>query len=253
KGNTALKTAVDTVIDEWNTNGNMTKYSTYYSSLAGEESGGAAAVAPEGLKLSWDFGSASNGTITVYTESGFAPYEFIYNGKIVGLDIAIMSQVAQNIGKKIEVKDVKFDTITSNVNKSTTDSVGAAGLTINEERLLAVDFSKVYASSTLVVVSAQGSGLNSVASLAGKKVGVQEGTSGDLIISDAATNAGYTYITDDKENDDPLDDVTVTVKASGATVSRYSAYALAFADLQNGRIDVILMDKLPAQLMLASI
>ena len=63
---------------------------------------------------------------------------------------------------------------------------GAAGLTINDERKLTVDFSSVYASSTLVIISAEGVAYDSVADLAGKKVGVQQGTSGDLIISDAS-------------------------------------------------------------------
>lgn len=243
KGNTALMTAVNAVIDEWNANGNMTKYMEYYSALADEETSGTAAVAPEGLKTSWDFGSASE-VITVYTESGFAPYEFIYGGKVVGLDIAIMNQVAVNLGKKVEVKDVAFDLIPTNVASASGDAVGAAGMSITDERKETVDFSNVYSSSTLVVVSKDGQ-YKSVADLAGKKVGVQEGTSGDLIIS-AAAGAGYSY---EIENDDETTE-TVVVKASGAEVKQYKQYALALQDLKNGRIDAILMDKIPAELML---
>ena len=53
---------------------------------------------------------------------------------------------------------------------------------------------------------------------------------------------GYTY-----ENEDGQD---VTVSAVGATVKQYKQYALALQDLKNGRIDAILMDKIPAELML---
>lgn len=239
KGNTALLNAVNAVIDEWLANGKMTQYMDYYSSLADEESSGKTAVAPEGLQTSWDFGSATE-VVTMYTESGFAPYEFIKGDSVVGLDVAIMSQVALNLGKKLEVKDVAFDVVATNVANSTGDAVGAAGITINDERKKVVDFSNVYSSSTLVVVSANGQ-YSSVKDLAGKTVGVQEGTSGDLIIS-AAKGAGYTYENEDGEE--------VTVTAQGATVKQYKQYALALQDLKNGRIDAILMDKLPAELML---
>ena len=239
KGNTSLMNAVNVVIDDWLANGKMNKYMDYYSALANEEKGGESAVAPDGLQTSWDFGSATE-VVTMYTESGFAPYEFYKGENIVGLDVAIMSQVAVNLGKKLEVKDVVFDVVATNVANSTGDAVGAAGITINDERKQVIDFSNVYASSTLVIVSENGQ-YSSVKDLAGKTVGVQEGTSGDLIIS-AAKGAGYTY-----ENEDGQD---VTVTAVGATVKQYKQYALALQDLKNGRIDAILMDKIPAELML---
>ena len=239
KGNTSLMNAVNAVIDDWLENGKMNQYMDYYSALANEEKGGESAVAPDGLQTSWDFGSATE-VVTMYTESGFAPYEFYKGENIVGLDVAIMSQVAVKLGKKLEVKDVVFDVVATNVANSTGDAVGAAGITINDERKQVIDFSNVYASSTLVIVSENGQ-YSSVKDLAGKTVGVQEGTSGDLIIS-AAKGAGYTY-----ENEDGQD---VTVTAVGATVKQYKQYALALQDLKNGRIDAILMDKIPAELML---
>lgn len=239
KNNVALMNAVNKVVDEWLANGKMNQYMDYYSALAAEENGGETAVAPDGLQTSWDFGSATE-VVTMYTESGFAPYEFVKGTQVVGLDVAIMSQVALDMGKKLEVKDVMFDVIATNVAKATSDAVGAAGITINDERKQAVDFSHVYSSSTLVVVSKDGQ-FKSVKDLAGKTVGVQEGTNGDLIIS-AAKGAGYVY-----ENEDGNE---VVVKAEGATVKQYKQYALALQDLKNGRIDAILMDKLPAELML---
>ena len=43
--------------------------------------------------------NTDNNTITMYTEAGFAPYEWMSsNGKITGVDVAIMSQVAENLG-----------------------------------------------------------------------------------------------------------------------------------------------------------
>lgn len=184
--------------------------------------------------------------IVMYTEAGFAPYEFVgADGAIKGVDVAIMSEVAERLGRTLDIKDVSFDFITQYVSESDGYSVGAAGLTINDERKLTVDFSNVYASSTLVIISAEGVAYDSVADLAGKKVGVQQGTSGDLIISDAsdAAKGGYTY--KDGEQD-------ITVTAAGATVQKYQTYALAYEELVSGRIDAILMDKLPAQSLIAT-
>ena len=247
KGSPELLAAVNNVVDAWVADGTMTAYLDYYDALAKYlETGEGTAPSAGNLQTTWDFGDATE-VITVYTESGFAPFEFLSeNGDIIGLDIAIMSQVAVNLGKKIEIKDIAFDTIPTSVSSATGDAVGAAGLTINEERAAMVDFSSIYYSSTLVIVSAKDKGYDSVADLAGLKVGVQEGTSGDLIITDAAEDAGYSYVT---ENDDG-EEITVTVKATGADVKAYKQYAQAFEDLKAGRIDAILMDKLPAQVML---
>lgn len=241
-----LLAAVNAVVDEWVANGKMAKYEEYYTKLADYAENGGTAPEAGDLQVSWDFGSATE-VITVYTESGFAPFEFIYNEAVTGLDMAIMSQVAVNMGKKIEIKDVVFDTIPTSVQNDSGLAVAAAGLTINEERAAMMDFSNVYYSSTLVIVSDKTAPITSVKDLAGKKVGVQQGTSGDLIITAAAGTEGYSYVTEDAQGAE----VTVVVKAANAEVKQYEKYAMALADLKAGRIDAILMDKLPAQTMLA--
>ena len=246
KNNPELLAAVNAVVDEWVANGKMAKYEEYYTKLADYAENGGTAPEAGDLVVSWDFGTATD-VITVYTESGFAPFEFIYNEAVTGLDIAIMSQVAVNMGKKIEVKDILFDTIPTSVQNDSGLAVAAAGLTISAERAEKMDFSNVYYSSTLVIVSDKTAPITSVKDLAGKKVGVQQGTSGDLIITAAAGAEGYSYTT---ENDDG-EEITVNVKAANAEVKQYEKYAMALADLKAGRIDAILMDKLPAQTMLA--
>lgn len=249
KGNDELLAAVNKVVDAWVKDGKMTEYVDYYTALADFEAGADGATEPDAgeLATTWDFGSATE-VITVYTESGFAPFEFISNGEVIGVDIAIMSQVAVDMGKKLEIRDVAFDTIPTCVEQDAGDAVGAAGMTITDERKEKVDFSSIYYSSTLVVVSAKDKAISTVKDLDGLKVAVQEGTSGDLIISAAMTDDGHKYVT---ENDDG-EEIEVVVKVGGDTqVSRYKQYALALEDLKSGRVDAILMDKLPALTMLA--
>ena len=238
KGDTAMLNAVNEVVNEWVANGTMEKYLDYYTDLADYDAGNGEKPETD-LQLEWNFGD--KGVITVYTESGFAPFEFLSGNEIVGVDIAIMSEVAERQGKSIEIKDVLFDTIPTCVQTATGEAVGAAGLTINDERRQAVDFSAVYYSSTLVVVSSKKNSFDQISDLKGLKVGVQEGTSGDLIVTDAKGD-GHKY-----ENADGKE---VTVKVEIGEVSRYKQYSLAFSDLKNGRIDAIVMDKLPALTML---
>ena len=243
KGNSALMAEVNKVIDAWVADGTMTKYVDYYTQLADYEADVKGVSKPEAgeLKVDWDFGSATE-VITVYTESGFAPFEFVSNGKVIGVDIAIMSEVAERLGKNIVIEDVAFDTIPTCVKNAEGDAVGAAGVTISDSRKQSVDFSAVYYSSTLVIVSNKEQSYSKLSDLTGLKVGVQEGTSGDLISTDAASSEGYVY-----ENEDGQE---VIIKVAIDEVKAYKQYSLAFADLKAGRIDAIVMDKLPALTML---
>ena len=42
-----------------------------------------------------------NGTLVVYTEAGFAPFEYVSNGAITGVDVEIMNLVGEKLGKKV--------------------------------------------------------------------------------------------------------------------------------------------------------
>ena len=160
-------------------------------------------------------------TVTMYTEAGFAPYEWLdlTTKKVTGLDVAIMSQVAENLGAKLDVQNVYFDTITQLTKNGSGYVVGAAGITINEKRKQAVDFSNVYANSQLVIVSKDGS-LDSIKSLEGKKVAVQTSTSGHTVCK---TNGNI-------------------------EIKTYNTYAEMKKFLLQGNVfDAIVMDKLPAE------
>lgn len=250
KGDKEVLDAVNKVIDQWVKDGTMTKYVDYYTALA-DYAEGNSKDAPDAGDLKTEWTPGNGGVITVYTESGFAPFEFILNNEIVGVDMAIMSQAAEDLGRSIEIKDVAFDTIPTSVQSDAGSAVGAAGLSITEDRAEIVDFSSIYFSSTLVIVSEKSDSYDSVAALAGKKVGVQQGTSGDLIISGAISADGYSF-TDYDENDNEVTKV-VKIDSTQDKVMQYQQYALAFADLKAGRIDAILMDKLPAQTLLSSV
>ena len=252
KGDGDMLAAVNAVVDEWIENGNMDKYMEYYAALA--EEGAEAPAAPEGLKLEWNL-SANTEELHMFTESGFAPYEFIYsNGypisgevSVAGIDVAIGCQVAENLGCKLVVHDVSFDNIIQSLKSQSGKAIAAAGITITEERLGEVDFSNVYSSSTISIVCKADAQYHNLAELNGLKIGVQKGTSGDLIASQAkASGYSYTYENDDGEE---VESTLVTLDDSTEIVQMESYSALMQA-LKSGKIDVIFMDKAPALLLI---
>ena len=95
-----------------------------------------------------------DGTITMITESGFAPYEYLDGGNIVGVDVDICEAVAAKLGKKLVVQDAKFDAVIPSVISGKAD-LAAAGITVTEDRKQSVDFSIPYVKSGIVIISAK--------------------------------------------------------------------------------------------------
>ena len=79
--------------------------------------------------------SCSSDLLVVYTEVGFEPFEYIDKGKIVGVDVDIMNKVGEKLGKKVCFENINFDIIIDIVKEGKLTNVGAAGLSITEERL----------------------------------------------------------------------------------------------------------------------
>lgn len=169
-----------------------------------------------------------NGEIKMYTEAGFAPYEFLYNNEIVGVDVEIMKAVAAELGVALTIEDVSFDTICASVKSGKAD-VGAAGITITEERKESVDFSVPYTSTAqYVVVAIDNDSINCMEDLCNKSIGVQQGTTSDIIIESL------------------ISDGTL----EGSTSTGYSAPAVAAASI--GKIDAVVTDELTAKTIVAN-
>ncbi len=162
------------------------------------------------------------GKLVILTEATFAPFEYIAGGKPSGVDIDIAAEIAKDLGVELEVKDMNFKGIVDSVKKGKGD-LGIAGMTVTEERLLELDFSKEYYKSSQVVIVKKGSDVT-LDNLKDKVIGVQEGTTGDF------------YATDDIKGD-----------PNTADVKRYNNAVIASQDLANGKVDAVIIDQLPAQ------
>ena len=103
------------------------------------------------------------------TNAAFPPYEYYEGDKIVGIDAEVGALIAEKLGMELEIKDMDFGGIISAVENGVVD-IGMAGMTVNEERLLQVDFSTSYAKGVQVVIVKEGSNVATLDDLAGKKI-----------------------------------------------------------------------------------
>lgn len=158
--------------------------------------------------------------LVMVTEAGFAPYEYYENGEIVGVDIDIAKEIASYLGKELIIKDVAFDSIINEVKTGKAD-FGAAGISYTSDRAKNVDFSIEYTVSKQVVVVSNNSNI-SLNNLDGYKIAVQLGSVGD------------TYVTNNFKSSE---------------IVRQKKYLAAIEDLKASKVDVVVMDELPAKEM----
>ena len=181
----------------------------------------------------------NDNTLIVYTEAGFAPFEYLSNGKIVGVDVEIMNLVGEKLGKKVVFENVGFDTIVDTVAAGKLCNVGAAGISVTEARKEKVDFSMEYYTANLYVIyqTSEASSYVSMTtdevegvywdSLAGKKIAVQNGTTADLFLGDELADGGTIYQT-------------------GAAKVGFPKLSTAVADIGIDS-NVLIIDELPAK------
>lgn len=179
-----------------------------------------------------------NGELIVYTNAEFAPFEYISGGKPVGVDIDICQKIADELGVTLTVENVDFDIIVSSV-QSGKAALGAAGMTVTDERKESVDFSISYTTSTQYVITSEEFEVNNIEDLKGTQIGVQLGTTGDFTISDEIN--GY--------EDDEGNPVTGVLQDSGAEVITYPNANLAAEALKAGKISAVVIDQLPAEII----
>ena len=168
-----------------------------------------------------------DGVIIMLTNAAFPPFEYLAdeldeNGNpiVIGVDADIAAEIAADLGVKLEIVDMDFDSIVMAVQQGKGD-FGAAGMTVRPDREEMVNFSiKYIKSAQYVLVAADNTDITTAEDLKGKAIGVQLGTTGDF------------YATDEIE---------------GATVVTYNDVVTASLDLANGRIDAVIADELPAK------
>lgn len=161
----------------------------------------------------------------IITSADYPPFEFTNSdGSIDGFDIAviraIMTSAGLEEGKDFTISHIDFDFLLAELEGGNADIVIAA-MTIDPERAESVLFSDPYFDACQAITVVEGSAITGLADLTGLKIGVQQGTTGDLIASEI----------------------------EGATIERYTKALEAMMDLQRGALDAVITDIAPSRVL----
>ncbi len=170
-------------------------------------------------------GSEEEETLVMATNAQFPPYEFYEDKEIVGIDVEIAEAIADDLDMKLEIEDIEFGSIVAGVQSGKYD-IGAAGMTITEDRKKSVNFTQSYATGIQVVIVKEDSKITKLDDLSEKTtIGVQQDTTGDI------------YSTEE---------------FGDKAVSRYNKGADAVEALKSGKVDCVIIDNEPAKSFVSS-
>ncbi len=158
---------------------------------------------------------AATGTLTVATEPAFPPFEFQNeDGELDGFDIDLMTAIGETAGLEVQFESLPFDGIIPALQAGTVDAA-ISGMTITEERLQTVDFSRPYVKAGLAIaVKEENTEVATLDDLQDKKIAVQIGTTG----------------------------AEQAAEIPGAEISTFDSAPLALQELANGNVDAVIND-----------
>ncbi|MDR2710829.1 MAG: amino acid ABC transporter substrate-binding protein [Burkholderiales bacterium] len=157
--------------------------------------------------------------IVIGLDDSFPPMGFRdEQNQITGFDVDLAKEAAKHLGMEVEFKPIDWNAKEAELNGKRVDALWN-GLTITEERKANIAFTTPYLKNRQIVVVTATSPIKSKADMAGKVVGVQEGsTAVDAVEKDVASK---TF----KELKKFKDNVT------------------ALLDLTTGRLDAVVVDE----------
>lgn len=168
--------------------------------------------------------------VTIGLDDTFVPMGFKdEDGEIVGFDVDLAKAVFKEYGIKADFQPIDWSMKESELENGTIDLIWN-GYTVTKSREKKVLFTDPYAQNEQVLVTKKDSGITNAEGMKGKILGAQEGSSG----YEAFNNETKT-----------LKDI---VKDNDATL--YASFNEAMIDLENGRIDGLLIDKVYADYFL---
>jgi polar amino acid transport system substrate-binding protein len=170
------------------------------------------------------------GRLIVGTSADYPPFAF-YTDKfeLDGFDVALARLLGERLGVEVEFSDMAFDGLGGALAVGQID-VAIAAISVTEGRRAVVDFSSVYHVSEDAALARVDTGiaLRSPADLAPYRVGVQEGSVYQTWLQEAGVDAGV---------------------LSPENLLAYTETTAAVDDLIAGRVDVLIADRLPLEVV----
>lgn len=147
--------------------------------------------------------------------------------EIVGFDVDLAKEVGKRMGMEVVLQPINWDTKELELDGGNIDVIWN-GLTITDERKAAMDFSVPYLENDQVIVVKKDSGITDKAGLAGKKIGLQKGSS-----------AYEEFMAD------PISKET-------QSMNEYPENISALSDLNIGQVDAVIVDSTVARYYITS-
>lgn len=163
----------------------------------------------------------TKGKLVVGTNAEFAPFEYLEDGEVVGIDIDIIKEIAKALDLEVVIKDMEFNTLPTALSAGTIDCI-AAGFTADATREETMDFTTSYYNASQSIIVTEASPVASKEDLSGLTIGVQSGTTGE---KEAAAIVG------------------------ADNVKGYASGMLAVQDLVNGNVQAVIIDNAPANVL----
>ena len=165
---------------------------------------------------------AESKKIIVGTNAEFPPFEYINtDGEVDGFDIALIKEIGKRLGYEIEIRNMEFKSLTASLKTKSID-VCIAGMTVTEDRKKTVDFSDEYYTACQSIITKKNSKITSLNDLNGKKIAVQEGTTGDILVTPSEDNE--------------------TIVDENTEVKRFKKGSDAILELKNNSVDAVVID-----------
>lgn len=151
------------------------------------------------------------------TDATWPPLEYIdESGNLTGFEVELVPMIGEKVGVKMVAKNIPWDTIFAGLANGQYDGV-ASGVSVTEDRKKTMDFSTPILEAGQVIIVKKDSTVKGIDDIKGLKVGVQIGTTGDLV----------------------LDNYDVVRK-------QYDDIGLALQDMLNNNLDACVCDSLIA-------
>ena len=166
--------------------------------------------------------SAESFTFKMGIDAEYPPYSYIDdNGDYAGYDVEMCKAVCDILGWDLEIVPINWDTKLVTLDAGEIDCIWS-GLTIDVLDPEAYTISVAYADNSQMILTKADSGIATLADLAGKVVGVQLGTSADILLQNEQKALADTF--------------------DGGEPVRFENYNVCFTELQAGSIDAIAID-----------
>ena len=163
--------------------------------------------------------TTSGEKIIIGLDDQFPPMGFRdENNEIVGFDIDLAKATGEKMGVDVEFQPIDWDSKELELNSGKIDLIWN-GFSITDERKETMDFTEPYLDNKMIIIVNEGSDIKTKADLAGKNVGIQDGSSA----------------VDAVEKDDIHNDFS--------SMPTYDTNILALSDLEVGRIDAVVADQ----------